>query len=664
MQLQELKDKTHLFTDTLNEISKYIFTSKYARYNAELGRRETWDEAVLRVEEMHLRKFAHLDEKFLDEIRWAFNLVRDKRALPSMRSMQFGGKAIEAHEARMFNCSVMHVDSLRSFSEAFYLLLCGSGVGFGLSKRFLNRLPDLVTAEDRTGIVMTYVVEDSIEGWADSVEALLDCYFKSTPYSGRKIVFDYSRIRPAGAELKTSGGKAPGYEGLKAAHIKIKELLDDLIEVNGQNRLYTIDAYDILMHVADAVLSGGVRRSACAVIFDKDDYRMINAKTGDWFNENPQRARSNNSVLLVRDEVTYEEFESIALRTKEWGEPGFVFSDHKDVLFNPCFEIGFLPVTEDGRTGVQFCNLTTVNGGRVSTKEELYDAVRAAAIIGTLQASYTNFKYLSNTAKELTESEALLGVSITGMLENPQVLLDPIVLQTASAIAVEANAWMAEAIGIKPAARVTCIKPEGTSSLALGSMYSGIHPAHSRVMWRRVQANKLDNVYQHFKDHNPHLCEESVWSANGTDDVITFPVILPEDGIVKSELTATEHLKIIRDVQKNWVLPGTSSSNTKPATHNVSCTTIVGEDEWEDVFHYIYDNNDYFTAVSLLSQTGDKLYKQAPNESVYTEDELGVFYDQMYNFIGVDYSWLNEDEDNTKLVESAACAGPEGCEVK
>lgn len=664
MQLQELKDKTHLFTDTLNEISKYIFTSKYARYNAELGRRETWEEAVSRVEDMHLRKFAHIDQKYLEEIRWAFDLVRDKRSLPSMRSMQFGGKAIEAHEARMFNCSVMHVDSLRSFSEAFYLLLCGSGVGFGLSKRFLSRLPDLVSAEDKTGIVMTYVVEDSIEGWADSIEVLLDGYFKATPYSGRKIVFDYSRIRPAGAELKTSGGKAPGYEGLKAAHSKVKELLDTLIEVKGQNRLYTIDAYDILMHVADAVLSGGVRRSACAVIFDKDDYRMINAKTGNWFEENPQRARSNNSVLLVRDEITYEEFESIALRTKEWGEPGFVFSDHHDVLFNPCFEIGFLPVTDDGRTGVQFCNLTTVNGGKVTTKDELFDAVRAAAIIGTLQASYTNFKYLSNTAKELTENEALLGVSITGMLENPDVLLDPVVLQTASAIAVETNAHFAKVIGINPAARVTCVKPEGTSSLALGSMYSGIHPAHSRVMWRRVQANKLDNVYRHFKDHNPHLCEESVWSANDTDDVITFPIMLPENGIVKSELGAIEHLDIIKNVQKNWVLPGTSPTNSKQAAHNVSCTTIVGENEWDSVFRYIYENNKYFTAVSLLSKTGDKEYKQAPNESVHTEEELDKFYSEMYNFIGVDYSWLNESEDNTKLIDAAACAGPQGCELK
>lgn len=664
MQLETLRSKSSTLPDTLNEISKYIFTSKYARYNKEEQRRETWEEAVARVEDMHIRKFSHIDQKFIDEIHWAFDLVRAKRALPSMRSMQFGGKAIEAHEARMFNCSVMHVDSLRSFSEAFYLLLCGSGVGFGLSKRFLSRLPDLVTAEDKTGIVMTYVVEDSIEGWADSIEALMNCYFKATPYSGRKIIFDYSRIRPAGAELKTSGGKAPGYEGLKAAHIKIKNLLDSIIEDEGQSRLLTINAYDILMHVADAVLSGGVRRSACAVIFDKDDYRMINAKTGNWFEENPQRARSNNSVLLVRDEVTYEEFESIALRTKEWGEPGFVFSDHKDVLFNPCFEIGFLPVTEDGRTGVQFCNLTTVNGGKVKSNDDLYDAVKAATIIGTLQASYTNFRYLSNTAKELTEAESLLGVSITGFLESPDVLLDPVALQTAAAIAVETNEYFAEALGIKPAARVTCVKPEGTSSLALGSLYSGIHAAHDRVMLRRIQANKLDNVYRHFKDHNPHLCEESLWSANKTDDSITFPVMLPENALVKSDLTALAHLEIIKSVQKNWVLPGTGNVNEKPATHNVSCTTIVKSHEWEDVFRYIFDNNRYFTAVSLVADDGDKKYVQAPNETVTTDEELDKFYDMIYNFMSVDYSWLNESEDNTKLVDTAACAGPEGCELK
>lgn len=662
--LEELEARVGTFPDTMEEISKYIFTSKYARYLENEKRRETWSEAVDRVYRMHSDKFSHLSAEDREEIAWAFSMVKDKRALPSMRSLQFGGPAVEAHNARMFNCSVRHIDSIRAFSESFYLLLCGCGVGFGITDRYLNRFPNLVSAEDKTGIVMTYVVEDSIEGWADSIEALLNCYFTNTAYSGRKIVFDYSRIRPAGSILKTGGGKAPGHEGLKAAHAKIKALLDNIIEVDGVRRLRTIDAYDILMHVADAVLSGGIRRSACAVIFDKDDELMLNAKTGDWFNENPQRGRSNNSVLLVRDEVSEEEFEAIVKRTREWGEPGFVFADNKDTLFNPCFEVGFIPLTDDGVCGVQFCNLTTVNGSRVQTEDDFYEAVRAATIIGTLQASYTDFKYLSHVAKSLTDEEALLGVSITAMMDKPEILLDPDIQKRAAAIAVETNRIWAEKIGINQAARVCVIKPEGTSTLAVGSMASGIHPAHSRFMFRRVQANKLDNVYRFFKSVNSPLTEESVWSANKTDDVITFPVVVPEGALVKSDLSAMDHLEIIRSTQQNWVKTGTTSANKKQTAHNVSCTVIVRDDEWGDVVNYLYSNRGDFAAVSLIPASGDKDYAQAPMEAVSTPEDVQKFIHLMNNIIPLDYTWMVESEDGTSLMQEASCAGPEGCEVK
>jgi ribonucleoside-diphosphate reductase alpha chain len=698
----------------LEELSNFVFTSKYARYNEKAGRRETWSETVNRLEKMHMKRFASLSPKDMEELEWAFELVKAKRVVPSMRSLQFGGKAIEAHEAREYNCAVRHVDSLRSFAEIFYMLLCGNGVGIGLSKQFLNRLPNLVNAKDKTGTVITYVVDDTIEGWADSIEALLSCYFKNTSFTGRKIVFDYSKIRVAGAPLKTGGGKAPGYRGLKNAHTKIKKLLDYVIEEAEQTRLKTINAYDMIMHSADAVLSGGIRRSATSVVFQLEDEDMMNAKsffkvvrkgrfeqdpktkkyegyvvledpaypgkqkievelseweyenlqkTGQvsWFAVYPYRARSNNSVLLIRNETTAETFDAIFERTKNFGEPGFVFADHPWTLFNPCFEIGFIPVTEDGVCGVQFCNLTSINGAKVNSEQEFMDCMRAATIIGTVQAAYTNFPYLSVAAKTLTESESLLGVSMTGTMDNPRILLNPEIQNKAARAAVEINAKWAKILGINPAARITCIKPEGTASLVLGSS-SGIHPHHARKYFRRVQVNKLDPVYRHFKKFNPHMIEESVWSANKTDDVITFPVEVGPNVMVKADLTAIQHLELIKSTQQNWVLPGTTSANAKNVTHNVSCTVIVDHAEWETVKKYLFDNKEYFAAVSLLAKTGDKDFQQAPLEAITTpEDEL-KWDNIIKHFEQVDYKQLKEEEDQTAMQQEMVCAGGQ-CEL-
>lgn len=660
---ERLAELEHTFPDTTKDIADYIFTSKYARYLEDKQRRETWDEAVDRVLNMHLKKFqGQLTDEQVAEIEWAFDMVRDKRVLTSMRAMQFAGPAVEAHNARMFNCAVRHIDSIRSFSEVFYLLLCGCGVGFGLTDKYLSRLPNLVSAEDKTGIVMTYVIEDSIEGWADAIEALLNCYFVNTAYSGRKIVFDFSRIRPKGAPLKTGGGKAPGHEGLKLALTQIKTLLDRIIEEEGVTRMRSIDAYDVLMHTADAVLSGGVRRSATSVVFDKNDELMLNAKVGNWFDENPQRARSNNSVLLLRNDTTEEELTAIMDRTREWGEPGFVFGDTEDVLYNPCFEVSFIPVTDDGVCGVQFCNLTSINGAKVETQDDFYEAARAATIIGTLQASYTDFKYLSHVAKQLTDDEALLGVSITAMNDNPDVIFNEVVQRKGSEVVVETNLRWSQIIGIKQAARTTVIKPEGTSTIAVGSMASGIHPAHSKYMFRRVQANKVDNVYKHFRSLNAHATEESVYSAAKTDDVITFPIVNPDGAIFKKDLTALQHLAMIKNTQRNWVVPGTTPVNKKPVHHNVSCTVVVEEDEWPAVTEYLFKNRKYFTAVSFIAGGGGK-YAQSPMQDVQTDEEAEQFIQLMNNWIPVDYSWMVEYTDETELMAEAACAG-NACEVK
>ncbi len=692
----------------LEELANFIFTSKYSRYNEKLNRRETWSEAVKRLEKMHLEHFKFLSREDLEEIKESLKLVDDKYVMPSMRALQFGGPAILAHNARCFNCATRHVDSIRAFAEIFYLLLCGCGVGIGVGKKFTSRLPNLVSAEDKTGTVISYIVQDTIEGWADSLEALLNCYMKNTAYTGRKIVFDYSRIRKKGAILKTGGGKAPGFLGLKNCHQKIKALLDSIIEDKEQTRLKSVDIYDVLMHSADAVLSGGVRRSATSIVFDRDDVDMLNAKTNfkvqkkfkfhkdddtnlyygkvivnskkfevelkqweydllekegtiSWTHIEPQRARSNNSVLLIRDEVTKEEFTDIINITRQWGEPGFVFADNPDQLFNPCFEISFIPVTDSGVCGVQFCNLTSINGGKIKTLEQWKMCVKAATIIGTLQAAYTNFPYLSNAAKELTEDEALLGVSMTGIMDSPELLLNPELQSQMAEYILEVNQEWAKKLGINPAARTTCVKPEGTGSLVFMAA-SGIHARHAHKYFRRVQCNKLDNVYRYFKKHNPHMCEESIWSANKTDDIIAFPLEVSEESMVSEDLSALKHLEYILSTQKNWVSKGTSVFNKKPLKHNVSCTVTCKDDEWDSAIHYIYKHRHDFAAVSLISHTGDKDYAQAPNEKISTLEDEAKFQGYLKDYLTIDYTKLKENQDETHLQQEIACSGGK-CEI-
>ena len=649
-------------TDVLNEISNFIFTSKYARYNNELKRRETWDEAVDRVRDMHLKKYNFLAEEQKREINWAFEMVRQKRVVPSMRSLQFGGAAVEAHNARMFNCSVRHVDSTQAFAELFYLLLCGCGVGIGLYDRFLRKIPVLIP----TGNIpesnwfeqspVEWIISDTIEGWADSLRVLIDSYVCGNEYSGRYIDFNYDLIRPKGTPLKTGGGKAPGSEGLRFAHEKIRLLLEGIV-TRGIEKMQTIHAYDILMYASDAVLSGGIRRAAASVMFDPADTDMMNAKLGGWFTENPQRARSNNSAIFLRDSATYDEFDKLVKCAKQWGEPGFVFANDPDTLYNPCFEISFRPITKDGECGVQFCNLTSINGSKIKEPIDFYDCARAASIIGTLQAGYTDFPYLSKAAQKLTEEEALLGVSITAMMDNPDVLLSPERQRIAASVAVNTNKKWAQYLGINQAARVTCIKPEGSTTLVLGSMASGIHPSHSRQMFRRICANKLDNVYSFFRAHNPHLCEESVWSTTRSDDVITFPVEVHESALIKADLTAIKHLEIIKATQENWVLSGSTDTNEKNLNHNTSCTVVVQDDEWDRVIAYLFRNRKYFSAVSLLSASGDKDYQQAPMEAVVTDIDYDRFYWLKNNFTPVDYTLLKEDMDTTAHTQEVVCAG-------
>ncbi|NBT07563.1 MAG: hypothetical protein EBS98_02055 [Chitinophagia bacterium] len=970
----------------LQELQNYTFVSKYARWLEDKNRRETWKEAVERVKNMMHTKYA--DFGITDQINWAYDMMYKKKVLGSQRALQFGGDPILKRHAKIYNCTSSYCDRLRFFQECFWLLLCGSGTGFSVQKHHVSKLPALEhNPEPETAT--KYVIDDSIEGWADALGVLLSSYFSKPveefkQYKNSHVVFDYSNIRPKGSSLASGVGKAPGYEPLANGLEKIRALLDRCIK-NGQKKLRPIDAYDIVMHSSDAVLSGGVRRSASLALFSPEDEEMAKAKTGNWFVDNPQRARSNNSALLLKEETTFEEFQTLMESVKEFGEPGFIWSESKEMIFNPCVvadstvvtdrgiklvsdlidkpfnaivdgvsypsykgfwktgtkqvielqfksgrslkvtpnhkimtttgwkeagdisfgenvvinnhrsynlnsmanlnpssidwkrgyllglflgdgnnskgaaqlkwwgeskeqyrreayamlsdigftnnhntseqnsvavyssieskklmqfaidndcmvgtskrlskksicgswnhisgliagyfdadgtvlvnnikgsslrissvqlenlqnlqialnalgiyskiyknrrpegdrtmpdgnggtksyfcqashelvissdnitrfakyipiknidkankiqtivnnyqrmpnrtnfvdtlinktivgeldvydctvedihafdndgvyvhncvEIGMWPIDEEsGKSGWQGCNLSTINCSSVTDEDDFYERCKAAAIIGTLQAGFTKLEYLGEISEKIFEREALLGVSLTGTMEKHDIVLTEKVLKNGAKIAVETNKEIAKKININQAARVTCLKPEGTSSSMLGTS-SGIHPHHAKRYIRHVQANILEAPYQHFKKINPQSCEKSSWSANNTDEVIKFPIEVPDGAKLKNQLPAIEMLAVVKDTQKHWVQSGKNKSlcTQEYLSHNVSNTVTVKPDEWDDVTKYIYDNRKYFAGISLIPQSGDKDYPQAPFTTVYTSREI------------------------------------------
>lgn len=686
-------------THSQNGLQDFIAISRYARYSPENRRRETWSEAVARVRDMHL---SHYPETTLTDaaltalengdisredltllgkpdeigslheaIGAAFDAVDRNQVLPSMRSLQFGGEAILSKHSRVYNCAFTYLDRIDAFREAFYLLLCGCGVGFSVQKHHVDKLPPLAPVNPSIP-TETWFIEDTIEGWSDALNAQL-----LAAIDGRPIAFDYSLIRPAGAPLRTSGGKAPGPQPLFHSLKRIETILHNA----AGRKLRSIEAYDILMWIAKAVLSGGVRRSATICLFSPDDEEMAAAKTGNWFQENPQRTASNNSAVILRSTADRKQFDHLFQQQKEYGEPGFYFVEDLEYGANPCVEIGLHPRVTldepaiarlkelgykgelnlgDTLTGVQFCNLTTISSAIADTPQKFYKLCAHAALIGTLQAGYTDFKYLSPVSQLITEREALLGVSICGILDRPEILLDPQVLNTGATIVKTVNAIVARAIGIHPAARTTCVKPEGTASLLLGTS-SGIHPHHAQRYFRRVQTNIHDPIYKHFKKTNPHMTEPSVYDPNGRTEVITFPVEGPAFGIYRDDLSALKHLEYVRIVQENWVMAGRRHEKHSPGLHhNVSCTISVRENEWAAVADFIWDNRNAFTGVSLLSDSGDKAYQQAPRESVATHEDIRKWNELVYT--PVDYTTLEEDEDITDLKNIVACAGGK-CEI-
>lgn len=613
-------------TNTQQLLSDFKFYSSYSKFKKEEERMETWEESIDRVMQMHYKKYKNSITTELQEyLDFATKLYKEKRILGSQRALQFGGDSILKHEMKQFNCLVSYCDRIEFFKEAMYLLLCGCGVGFSVQTCHIEKLPMI---GKRLEGVKTFLIEDSIEGWADAIGVLLASYTlsdsKFQQYYGYRIDFDYSNIRPKGAYI-SGGFKAPGHEGLKNSLTKIQELLDREINGNVQIPLKSIIAYDIVMYMADAVLSGGVRRSATICLFSATDNDMLNAKTGDWYIKNPQRGRSNNSVILIRDKTSKELFSKIMESVKSWGEPGFVWSTNEDIIYNPCVEIGMTPYYIDDQnnkiSGWEGCNLTEINGSKCNTEQEFYDACKASAILGTLQAGYTDFKYVTDITKKIFDREALLGCSITGFMNNPTILFNPNIQKKGAEIIKETNKIIANLIGINQAARTTCVKPSGNASVILGTA-SGIHGEHSKKYFRNVQVNKEEELGKIIKTLNPKMVENSLWSNNNSDWVISFPINSKEGSIYKKDLYGVKQLEYVKLTQQNWVEYGTNyelcvDKNTR---HNVSNTIVV--DDWDEVENYIYQNKEWFAGISLLGMTGDKDYAQAPFTEVIDTEEI------------------------------------------
>lgn len=606
---------------SVKALQEYTRFSKYSKYVPELKRRETWDEQVDRVFSMHEQKYADKMESIREDFEFAKQMVKKKRVLGSQRALQFGGKPILDKNAKLYNCTVSYVDRPRFFQECMYLLLCGCGTGFSVQTQHIAKLNGIAA---RNGVTKTFVIPDSIEGWADAVGILVSSYFTGEvpfpEYQGCKVVFDFTKIRPAGAPLSW-GGKAPGPNGLIQSLKKIESVFESALSTS--NKLRPIDAYDIIMHASDAVLSGGIRRSATICIFSANDEEMAKAKTGDWFIKNPQRGRSNNSALLIRSKTSKEEFDALMKSVREFGEPGFIWSDSEDALYNPCVEIGMRAYDEQGRSGWQFCNLCEINMKKCKSEQDFMDSCRAAAILGTLQAGYNTFDYLGNITESIVRREALLGCSMTGMMDSPEIAFDPAIQKKGAKLILKVNEEIAEKISINKCARATCVKPAGSTSCLLGSA-SGIHPHHAKRYFRRVQANINEAPFNYFKVHNPRATEKSVWSNTGTDQVITFLCEVPEGAKLKNQLNAVQLLEHVRLTQQNWVEYGTRE-DVGVATwlrHNVSNTITVRDDEWDDVAKFIFNNRKWFAGISLLPMSGDLDYPQAPFCAVLEPKEI------------------------------------------
>ena len=656
--LHFLTNKTQINMDLgLEALSKITIFSKYAKYIPELKRRETWDEIVDRYENMMIKKYPNLEQ----EIKDSATFIRKKKVLPSMRALQFAGPAAEVNNSRIYNCCFLPIDSVHSFSETMFLLLGGTGVGYSVQKHQVDQLPTIIKHERYKN--RNWLIEDSIMGWADAVKVLMKFYFEG----GLKPKFDFRAIRHKGARLVTAGGKAPGPEPLKICLAHIDAVME---RKEHGSKLTPLECHDILCHIANSVLAGGIRRSAMIALFSHDDEEMITCKYGNWWELNEQRGRANNSAVLKRGETSQEEFVSLWKRIEASGsgEPGIYWSNDLDWGTNPCCEIGLRPY--------QFCNLCEVNVSDITCQEDLNDRVTAAAFFGTLQAGFTDFHYLRDVWKMTTFRDALLGIGMTGIASGEVLKYN---LEVAAAVAKKTNQLITEIIGTNEAARITCIKPSGTTSLVLGTA-SGIHAWHAPYYLRTMRFNKSEDLAQYLMINHPELCEDDV--LRPTDTLcVRIPVKAPDDSILRTE-TAIDTLERVKRFSTEWVKSGHINGAN---THNVSATISINSnrkytefspmgsfppndsvykvsedgtlDEWEVVGQWMWENREVYNGLSVLPAF-DHTYKQAPFEDI-TEEQYNV---RINTLKAIDLNKVMEIDDNVEFSQVAACAGG-ACEI-
>ena len=621
-----------------NEVlSEIVVNTKYAKWNEEEQRKETWEEICNRNRDMHIKHINTLsipqeNKAVLEgQINYVYdNFVITKKVLPSMRSMQFAGKPVELSPNRIYNCAYMPIDNLTSFSEAMFLLLGGTGVGYSVQKHHVAKLPHIQQPlSDRT---YRYKIQDSIEGWADAIKVLFNSYTGKRTASPR---FDYSDIRPKGARLKTSGGKAPGPEPLRICLTIIEGMLRDM--PNG-HKMSSIQVHDMICHIADSVLAGGIRRAALISLFSADDEQMALCKSGNWWELNPQRGRANNSAVLLRHKLDKETFKSLMKKIEKSGsgEPGIYLSNDKDWGTNPCCEIALRPY--------QFCNLCEVDVSSVTTSYDFLQRVEAASFLGTLQATYTDFHYLRGIWQRTTEKDALIGVSMTGIAS--QKVKDDWLANGAKMVK-ETNKTYSKLLGIKTAARTTCVKPAGTTSCVLGTS-SGIHAWYGEYFARRIRIGKGEAIYPYLVEKLPELIEDDRMSYG--DAVLTIPQRIPDkNAIIRSDESAIGMLERIKVVSREWVKNGHVRGNN---SHNVSATVYVHDTEWKVVTEWLWENRQYYNGMAFLPYDGGT-YEQAPMEEI-SEDEYNTLVSKLHP---IDLSEVKEYEDSTNLQGELACAG-------
>ena len=610
-------------------LSDIVVWSKYAKYDEKKFRRETWEELVTRNMEMHIRKFPHLEKL----IRTNYELVFEKKVLPSMRSLQFSGKPIEVNNARLFNCSYLHIDDYRAFNETMFLLLSGTGVGYSVSRNHISKLPRI----SKPTKTRRYLIPDNIEGWADSVKVLMKSYFGLSSW---KPNFDFRSIRAKGERLITSGGVAPGPEPLKICLTHIEAILER--KKDGE-QLSSLECHDILCHIANAVLAGGIRRSAMIALFDYDDEDMLTCKSGNWWENNPQRGRANNSVKILRNGVVSKDmflklWKKVELSNA--GEPGFLFTNDLELGTNPCAEISL--------NSFQFCNLVEINASDIIDQFDFEQRAESAAFIGTLQASYTDFHYLRPEWKEVTEREALLGVGMTGIASGKILNLD---IAEAAEMAVRVNKFVAAQIGINESARVTTIKPSGTASIVLGCS-SGVHAWHSEYYIRRMRVGKSEALYTYLYINHPELLEDSVYDSR--EAYVSVPIAAPKRALTRGSESAIEFLERVKLLHEKWIKPGHIYGEN---THNVSATVTMKQNEWGMVGEWLWQNQNHYNGLSFLPEDLGS-YEQTPFEEI---DEA-KYLELSKSLKGINVANIVETSDNTNLAGEAACAGG-ACEI-